>query len=331
MPDVLDQSEIDALLAAVEEGEIPKAPAEEETTAAPDITVYDFKRPERVGKDQLRSLGVMHEGFARNLSAVLSGFMRTIVEVRLASVEQITYSEFILSLPNPTYFALLNAEPLEGHVMLEINPSIIFPIIDRLLGGGKEQITIPERPLTDIEQRLAGKLLDLTLKELRATWLSIQEIKFSMAQVESNPQLVQIVAPNESVVLVGLEIALGDTSGTMNICIPFRVIEPVISRFSLHMQFSFQGRNAVAIDREKLTQKLCPATVEVVAYLAETTMRMSEVVALEPGDVIQTEKSASSDVLLCIEGRPKFRAKPGKHKRSKAVLITRKAKPNEKI
>jgi len=330
MPDVLDQNEIDALLSAVEEGELPD-PVKDEEEASAGIAIYDFKRPERVSKDQLRTLGAMHEGFARNLAAALSGFMRTIVEVRLASVEQITYSEFILSLPNPTHFAILNAEPLEGRLMLEINPSIVFPIIDRLLGGGKEQVTIPERPLTDIEQRLAKRLLDLTLTELHETWIPIEDINFNVAQVESNPQLVQIVAPNESVVLIGLELSLGDMSGMMNLCVPFRAIESVINRFSLHMQFSFKGRSSTGFDQEKLRRRLSPAVVQVIAYLAQTSLRMNEVLALQPGDIIQTEKRAKSDILITIEGRPKFRASPGRHKRSKAFIVTNKARRDGKI
>src|SRR5204862_2027248 len=129
---------------------------------------YDFKRPERVGKDQMRALQSLHEGFGRNFSAALSALLRSIVEVKLTSVDQLTYSEFVFSLENPTCFNLLRAEPLEGHIILDLNPSIIFPIIDRLLGGGRAPSqNVPRRPLTEIELRLTSRIIDLAIAALK--------------------------------------------------------------------------------------------------------------------------------------------------------------------
>ena len=153
MADVLDQSEVDALLAAVDSGGVESAVGEIGSRAArltKEVHIYDFKRPERVSKEQMRAIEGMHESFARNLGASLSGFLRTIVELRVATTEQLTYSEFIYSLPNPTNFNLLTAEPLEGQLCLEISPLIIYPIIDRLLGVSNSELFIPQRPLTMI-------------------------------------------------------------------------------------------------------------------------------------------------------------------------------------
>ena len=164
MSDVLDQSEIDALLASVAEevaapqndsattgGSSVAAYAGGDTSATQDVTPYDFKRPERVSKDHIRALGSIHDGFARNFGATLSGFLRTIIDVRVVGVEQLTYSEFIHSLPNPTCFVILQAPPLEGQMCLEVSPLIVYPIIDRLLGGSNSDMFIPQRPLTAIE------------------------------------------------------------------------------------------------------------------------------------------------------------------------------------
>ncbi len=164
MAEVLDQAEVDALLAAVDSGQIDQQTAEVigppggRKSATKDVRLYDFKRPERVSKDQIRALEAIHEGFARNFGASLSAFLRTIIEVRVATVEQLTYSEFIHSLPNPTCFNLLTAQPLEGQMCLEISPLIIYPVIDRLLGGSNNDLFIPQRPLTGIEWRLVGKI-----------------------------------------------------------------------------------------------------------------------------------------------------------------------------
>ena len=174
MADVLDQNEVDALLAAVDTGGGDDgAPSQRMPTSRPapntpqkESRTYDFKRPERVSKDQMRSLESLHDSFSRNLGASLSSFLRTIVEVRVSTIEQLTYSEFIHSLPNPTNFNLLSCEPLEGQMCLEISPLIIYPIIDRLLGGSSNEIFVPQRPLTSIELRLIQKMTDRALTEL---------------------------------------------------------------------------------------------------------------------------------------------------------------------
>src|SRR5262249_11681134 len=155
----LDQSEIDALMAAVEPIAAEGKPGtifsrQARDPANTEIKGYDFKRPERVSKDQMRALHTLHESFARNFGASLSGFLRTIVEVKVATCEQMTYSEFIGGLPNPTSFNLIKALGLEGQMCLEISPLIIYPIIDRLLGGTTKELFIPQRPMTLIETRL---------------------------------------------------------------------------------------------------------------------------------------------------------------------------------
>src|SRR4029078_6806444 len=127
---------------------------------APDVQVYDFKRPERVSKDQMRALEALHEGFGGNLGAALSGYLRTIIEVSVAHIQQFTYSEFIHSLPTPTCFNLLKAEQLEGQLCLEISPLIIYPIIDRLLGGSHADLLIPQRPLTPNDAPLGHRITD---------------------------------------------------------------------------------------------------------------------------------------------------------------------------
>ncbi len=167
MSDVLSQAEVENLLSAMDRsaGAAADAGSAKAGPRAPGavaggpksrdkITPYDFKRPERVGKEQMRALQSLHEGFGRNFGAALSGLLRSIVEVKLTSVDQLTYSEFVFSLENPTCFNLLTAEPLEGNLILDINPSILYPIIDRLLGGGKESRPLARRPLTEIELRL---------------------------------------------------------------------------------------------------------------------------------------------------------------------------------
>ncbi len=334
MTDVLDQSEVDALLAAVETGEVETAVESLGTKASrstKDVYSYDFKRPERVSKEQMRALEGIHDSFARNFGALLSGYLRTIVEIRVSTAEQLTYSEFIHSLPNPTNFNLLVAEPLEGQMCLEISPLIIYPIIDRLLGGSNSELYVPQRPLTMIEQRLVARITDRALSSLTEAWNELVEIEFKITEVESNPHLVQIVAPNEVVVVLGFEIKIGGRVGTMSLCIPFNVIEPVMGKLLSQGWLAYQRRTAPEDKSKELGQSINATSVNVVAYLAETTITMSEFMTLQPGDIIQTTKAADGEIILQVEGENKFAAKLGRHKENLAAKITRRAEVEENL
>lgn len=332
MADVLDQSEVDALLSAVDSGEMDEAISSSRSAGLQkDASAYDFKRPERVSKDQMRSLESLHENLARNLGASLSSFLRTIVEVRVATIEQLTYSEFIHSLPNPTNFNLLNCEPLEGQMCLEVSPLIIYPIIDRLLGGSSNEIFIPQRPLTMIELRLIRKVTDRALDQLTEVWSSLVPVKFSLADVESNPHLVQIVAPNEVVVVIGFELRMGARSGTMSLCIPFNVIEPVMSKLATQGWLGYRRKLAADDHSARVARSIHAAKLEVRAFLAETAITVRDLVNLAPGDIIQTTKPATEDVVIRIEGRSKFAGRVGKHKQNRAVKISRKIEPGDQL
>jgi len=334
--EILEQSEVDALLAAVDSGEV----TETDTDDAPQSIVpqvrkevigYDFKRPERVSKEQMRALEGIHESFARNFGAALSGFLRTIVEVRVVTTEQLTYSEFIHSLPNPTNFNLLTAEPLEGQMCLEVSPLIIYPVIDRLLGGSSSELFVPQRPLTMIEQRLVGRITDRALKCLTEAWSELIEVEFKITEVESNPHLVQIVAPNEVVVVLGFEIKTGGHAGTMSLCIPFNVIEPVIGKLLPQGWLAYQRQTTAEDKSEEIARGIGVTQVEVVGYLAETTITMEELLALQVGDILQTSKPASGESILQVGRENKFAGKLGRHKDNVAIKITRMAEVEEPL
>lgn len=322
MTDVLNQNEVEALLSALNPtGEKEAKPAPAPVFDDDETSIYDFKRPERVGKDQIRALQSVHDSFSRNLSAMISGLLRTIVEVKLISVDQVTYSEFIFSLENPTCFNLIEAKPLDGHIILDLNPSILYPIIDRMLGGGSSNTILPGRPLTEIELRLVRRITDLVLEALQAAWANICALELEIVQVESNAQLVQIVPPNEVVVLVSFEVTLGEVRGMVNLCIPFNALEPVIGKLSSDTWFLFSKRGSARDSVEKVGAQLRGSAVQVTVHLAETQLTASEIMNLEVGDIITTDKDAKSGLLVSMEGVPKFRAEAGSHKGKKAVRI----------
>ncbi|MBL8759394.1 MAG: flagellar motor switch protein FliM [Phycisphaerae bacterium] len=338
MAEVLDQTEIDALLAAVTTGEVAEAPKEvrifsrwRKDTAAIEVRPYDFKRPERVSKDQMRALQTLHEGFARNFGASLSGFLRTIVEVKVSTCEQMTYGEFIAGLPNPTSFNLIDAKPLEGQICMELSPLIIYPIIDRLLGGTNTDLFIPQRPVTLIESRLISKVTSRGLSTLSEAWAGVRQLDFQIVATESNPQLVQIVPPNEVVLVVGFELKMGSRAGTMNLCIPYNVIEPVVEELSAQSWFSSSKASRGPEIRQKIGRSLSRAPVGVTGLLAETTMTLRDLRHLAVGDLVVTEKPLSQPVVLCVEGEKKFLAHIGQYKGGRALKILRAITPEDRV
>lgn len=293
------------------------------TSPQADVQLYDFKRPERVSKDQMRALEALHEGFGRNFGAALSGYLRTIIEVSVAHIEQLTYSEFIHSLPNPTCFNLLKSEQLDGQLCLEISPLIIYPIIDRLLGGSNADLFIPQRPLTQIEQRLVQRITDRATHHLSEAWTNLTPLTFTVHDFESNPQLVQIVPPNETVVVIGFELKMGDRAGTMSLCIPYNVIEPIMGVLAAQNWFSYQRKGGQEDHLRRLTRNVSGASVEVRALLARTTIKMNDLLGLQVGDVITTDKLCARDVLIQVEEKNKFFAHVGQLRGNKAIRITR--------
>ena len=342
MGDVLSQAEVESLLTAMESGnlDVPATPvpvpaARVGHAAAPSrprekVTPYDFKRPERVGKEQMRALQTLHEGFGRNFGAALSALLRAIVEVKLTSVDQLTYSEFVFSLENPTCFNLLRAAPLEGNLILDINPSILYPIIDRLLGGGRENVPLARRPLTEIELRLVTRITNLFLQEMKKAWENVITLDLSVEKVESNPQLVQIVPPNEVVVLISFELTIAELRGMMNFCIPFNSIERIGNKLSSNSWVTYGRRQASEESKKQISRNLQGSTVELCVHLAETKINTGDMIGLRVGDIITTEKDIHTPISVSIEGVEKFRAKAGAFKGRKAIQIEAEAVPAPK-
>ena len=242
-----------------------------------------------------------------------------------------TYSEFISSLPNPTSFNLVRCPPLEGQICLEISPLVNYPIIDRLLGGSNKELFIPSRPMTLIETRLIQKILQRATVGLQEAWVGIRKIEFALGEMESNPQLVQIVPPNEVVVVIGFEVKMTNRTGPMSLCIPYNVIEPLIEDLSAQSWF-VTGKSKTGADTvERIAGGFSGAMVELEATLATTSISLSELRSLEVGDMIVTHRPASSPAILGVEGRPKFFAQIGQYRGGRALKIQRQVRSHERI
>jgi flagellar motor switch protein FliM len=327
MPDVLSQSEVDALLAAVE---APGA-AGESADGRESLGRYDFARPERASREQLRALESMHELLSRNLAAALSGMLRASVDVQLSAVDQLTYSEFVASLPSPTCFSIVTAEPLEGRMVIEMNPAIVYAMLDKMLGGPATNVVI-DRPMTEIERNLAERIMSQVLTLMREAWRPIKEIHFRLHDVESNPQLVQIAPPTEAVVLVIFDVRMGDAAGLLNVCIPYKVIEPVMGAFTtIQSWFASERREQRPEERGAIAVALSGVPLELAVEVASAGMTVEDLTSLRPGDVITTERKQGSPFLLKIGGRPKYLGQPGRRGNRKSFLIEGRSSPEERI
>ncbi len=324
---ILSQQEVDALLSAIDSGEVEVG---REGGQVGQVLPYDFKRPERVARDQLRAVETLYDVFARNFQAALSGQLRTMMDARVASVDQLTYSEFINSLPNPTVFTVLSAEPLEGSFILEVNPIISFPIIERLLGSGKSGAHKPDRPLTEIEWRLVEKVINQALDIMADVWATIAPVQFKVTTRESNPQIMQIFSANEPVISVVIELSLGEHKGYINVCIPVMSIESFMDKISTHTQFSSRRKEEVPGQEKAISNALSPAEVDVSAHLTIETMRFEDLKNLGVGDVILTHHSRKAPVLISVEGKPKFHGSVGTMKDKLAFRITNPVDPAKK-
>jgi flagellar motor switch protein FliM len=305
MADILSQEEIDALLEVVDdEGGDTEAIEKDDVLQQKQITLYDFKRPNRVSKEQLRAFRGIHDKMARNLSSQISAIMRSIVEIQLHSVDQMTYGEFLMSLPSPTSFNVFSLKPLDGTGALELNPSIAFPMIDRLIGGNGDPYE-SNREFTEIELNLLDTILRQVMGNLRDAWGPIADIYPSIETKESSPNVVQIVAQNEIVIMVVMEIIIGHSSGMMNICYPVIALESVLSRLASRDVMLTETSSKKSRNRE-LQALLGGAQVVVSAKLGQTRLSLEEVLDIKEGDILRLDRPADDTAIVSIDGKDKF-------------------------
>jgi len=321
MADILSQEEIDALLDVVEdEGDDVLETGEEGLLPQRQVTLYDFKRPNRVSKEQLRAFRGVHDKMARSLASQISAIMRSIVEIQLHSVDQMTYGEFLMSLPNPTSFNVFSVKPLEGSGVIEINPSIAFPMLDRLLGGKGEPFDA-SREFSDIELSLFETILRVMMSTLKEAWGPVMDIYPTVESKESSPNVVQIVAQNEIVVMVVMEIIIGHSSGMMNICYPVIALEPVLPKLAsrdlmLNETSSKKSRNT------ELQVLLGGAKVDIEANLGNADLTMADILEIQVGDVLRLSSAADDIVTVSVDGKERFRGEIGLRRFRKSINIT---------
>ena len=319
MADILSQEEIDALLEVVEEeGDAPVG-LDNDGSDTRQVILYDFKRPNRVSKEQLRAVKGIHDKMARNLASQISSIMRSIVEIQLHSVDQMTYGEFLMSLPSPTSFNVFSIKPLDGNCVIEINPSIAFPMIDRLLGGLGEAYE-STRELTDIELNLLDAILRIVMQRLKEAWAPITDMYPTVETKESSPNVVQIVSQNEIVIMVVMEIIIGNSSGMINLCYPVIYLEPILSRLA-NRDIMLGETSAKKSRNKELNTLISRAEVFNEAIIGRAELSVGELLDLKQGDIIRLDRAADDKAIVMIDKKELFLAEIGLHRFRKSIKI----------
>jgi flagellar motor switch protein FliM len=288
------------------------------------IKIYDFKRPDKFSKDQIRTISMIHETFARLTTTGLSAQLRAMAHVHVASVDQLTYEEFIRSIPNPTTLAVIDMEPLKGNAVLEIDPSITFAIIEKLFGGKGEGDTKLQRELTEIESAVIEGVIVRVLGNLREAWSNVIDLRPRLGRIEVNPQFAQIVPPSDMVVLVTLETKIGEVEGMMNFCIPYITIEPVISKLSGQYWYSSVRKGATTENLMIIKDRLNAVDVDLIVEIGKIEIKVRDVLSLRTGDYIRLDNVKLNDnFILKIGNKEKFECRPGKLSNKIAVQIVK--------
>ncbi len=319
MDKILSQDEISALFSAMAADDLSLGQAQEAPVPRR-VANYDFHRADRISQDQIRSLHLLYDYFGRNFASSLSAYLRAFVDVNLISIDQVPYSDFLKLLPDPTLFSSLGMRPLESNVALELNPSVVFPMIDMLLGG-PGNTPLGERSLTEIELNIIEGVVKLAMRDLKEAWRPIMDIEFYLDGMGSKPQMFQIVAPGETVVAVGLEIKVGESSGMMNICVPSRMLKTNRHRFA--QQWNIRRQKALGSDAEKILGLIQPASIPMSGELRDSTLTVEDLLKVSIGDVIQLNRRAGDPVLLCVAGVAKFQGRMIARRGKRAFEISR--------
>ncbi|WP_421384601.1 flagellar motor switch protein FliM [Bacillus salacetis] len=317
--EVLSQNEIDALLSALSTGEMSADDFKKEEEQKK-VKVYDFKRALRFSKDQIRSLTRIHENFARLLTTYFSAQLRTYVQISVVSADQVPFEEFVRSVPKMTILNIFDVPPLDGHILMEVNPNIGYAMMDRVMGGKGTGMNKIEN-LTEIETKIMSNLFERAFDNLREAWSNIAEIDPILSEFEVNPQFLQMVSPNETVVVISMNTTIGETSGMINICIPHVVLEPIIPKLSVSYWMQTKQKDKDPKETEKLKKRIKTAQVPVVAELGSSDITIDDFLMLDIGDVIQLNRRIDEPLLVKVGEIPKFTAQPGELNNRLAVQI----------
>ncbi len=319
MPDMLSQDEIDAKLTATDEGSSKGKNMNKKkhpTTAdGKPIITYDFKHPSRVSKDQQRTLENLHANLSRMMASSFSTIQRSVVDCDIAFVDQTTYAEFIMSLSNPSCSYTFTIEPLGGPAIIDFSLPVAYSFVDRQFGGTGGNPPQQARPLTSLERSVMSKVVTRSLANLEATWEALLKIQISDAELETNPEFMQVAAPSDTVVLIAFEVNSQHASGLVNLCYPYFTLEPVMDYLNVQTWASRErgGRKKRESlqNRQNRLQQLKHVKAGITAVCARGKMKLEDIKSIQVGDTLVLDTRKDDPGVVFVENIPLFLAQPG--------------------
>ena len=319
MGEVLSQSEIDSLLAALSTGELDAEEMQKKDERQ--VRNYDFARPAKFSKEHLRTLEIIYEHYARLLSTNLPLYLRKNVQISVMSSETVVFSEFSNALSNPAILGIVNFAPLQGTIILELAPNLGFAMIDRMLGGQGVPID-KTRDFSEIELTILDKILVMCMQLMKEPWRNVVDIDPFLERIETNPQFAQIIAPNDMIAIITLSIRVGDVEGLMNICLPFFTVEDVMDKLNTKFWYSTMQEASEEDYSQYVESMIRRADVPIKAILGKSSITVDDFVNLQCGDIIRLNTLAESEMPIYVGNIKKFMAMPGKSGDKYAVRVT---------
>lgn len=319
MGDVLSQNEIDSLLAALSSGELDVDDMPDKNEKQ--IKNYDFKRPAKFSKEHLRTLEIIFEQYSRLLSTNLPLYLRKNIQVNVASSETVIYSEFTNALSNPVILGIIDFQPLQGQIIMDLAVNLGFAMIDRMLGGQGNPLE-KNRDFSEIEMTIIEKILVLSMQLMREPWKNVIDINPVLDRIETNPQFAQIISPTDMIAIVTLNMKIGDVEGFMNVCLPFFTLENIMDRLNTKYWFSTMQNADGEAYQEYLESMIRKVEMPVKAVLGKSKVAVSDIANLQIGDIIRLESTVESEMEIYVGNIRKFTALPGTSKDKYAVRVT---------
>lgn len=319
MGEVLSQSEIDNLLAALSNGELDVDQMQE--SGDKQVKDYDFKRPAKFSKEHLRTLEIIYEHYGRLLSTNLPVYLRKNIQVSVASSETVTFSEFTNALSNPVILGIVDFRPLAGNIIIELSPNLGFAMIDRMLGG--QGIPLEKsRDFSEIEMTILQKLMVVCMQLMREPWRNVIDVNPMMERIETNAQFAQVIAPSDMIAIVSLNVKIGDAEGFMNICLPYFTLEDVMDKLNTKYWFSTMQKDDKVDYEEHIESLIKRIDVPIKAVLGKSQVSVSDFINLQVGDIIRLDTRVDSEMEVFVGNIKKFTALPGSNKDQYAVRVT---------
>lgn len=322
MNQVLSQQEIDSLLNALNSGEInPEDIKEDEEKNK--VRAYDFRRPIKLSKEYINTLYMIFENFSKMAGNTVSNMIHTNVNIKIGAIEQVSYDEFIHSIPNPTLLGLFHTRQLKGTQIIEVNPQFCTQVIDLILGGSDSsynKVARKKDTFTDIELGVLEEVLLEIFKAFEASWSDILDLDTELDDLQTNPQLLQNMSPNEPIVLTSFILELMGNKSFMNICIPYMSFEDITDKLSIKNWFDFD-KDSAGDKKEILSENIKTLEVDLEVDLGRSILTIDDFLHLDMGDIIKLDKRIDDPLKMSVEGRVHFLVKPGKVENKLAVEV----------